>query len=143
MSDLREIEAAMTGIRRVSTLPIIATMTFDTNRRTMMGVTPAQAAKRLAELEADVIGANCGNGVDDLVWAVGEMRSAAPTATLFAKSNAGVPRYEAGGFTYDGTPEVMADYARRVKALGVQIIGACCGSTPAHIHAIGDAAQPA
>ncbi len=139
MSDLRESEAAIRGIRRVSDLPIVATMTFDTNRRTMMGVWPADAARRLTELGVDVIGANCGNGVEDLIWAISEMHAAAPDAVLFAKSNAGLPRYQAGGgFVYDGTPHVMADYAARVRTAGARIIGACCGSAPEHIHAMGE-----
>lgn len=140
MSDLRESEAAMKGIRQVSDLPIVATMTFDTNRRTMMGVWPADAARRLVALGADVVGANCGNGVEDLIWAVGEMHAAAPDAILLAKSNAGVPRYQSGvGFIYDGTPPVMADYAVRAREAGARIIGACCGSSPEHLHAMADA----
>jgi len=138
MSDPREVDTAVQGIRRVSDLPIITTMTFDTNRHTMMGTTPADAARTLSGFGVDVIGANCGNGVEDLIWAVGEMHAAAPAALLFAKSNAGIPRYEqGGGFTYDGTPDVMADYAVRAKAAGARLIGACCGSTPAHLHAMG------
>ncbi len=137
MSDLRESEAAIKGVRQVSDLPIVATMTFDTNRRTMMGVWPADAARRLTELGADVIGANCGNGVEDLIWAIGEMHAAAPNAILLAKSNAGVPRYQAGGgFVYDGTPSVMADYAVRARDAGARIIGACCGSSPEHLQAM-------
>jgi 5-methyltetrahydrofolate--homocysteine methyltransferase len=140
MSDLREVEAAITGVRRVSDLPIVATMSFDTNRHTMMGVHPVEAATRLTELGADVIGANCGTGVEDLIWAIEQMHTATPNAILFAKSNAGIPQYQAGGtLSYSGTPEVMAQYAVRVKAVGARIIGACCGSTPMHLSAMREA----
>jgi 5-methyltetrahydrofolate--homocysteine methyltransferase len=142
MSDLHEVEAAIQGIRSVSDLPIVATLSFDTNRRTMMGVRPADAARRLPELGADVIGANCGTGVDDLLWAIEQMRAAAPDAILFAKSNAGIPEYKAGGgLSYSGTPEVMAGYAAAARNLGARIIGACCGSTPAHIRAMAEALE--
>jgi len=140
MSDLRESEAAIQGVRRVSDLPIIATMSFDPNRHTMMGVSPTAAAKRLTELGADVIGANCGTGVDDLIWAIEQMHAAAPDAILFAKSNAGIPAYQpGGGLVYSGTPEVMADYAVSVKERGARIIGGCCGSSPAHLRAMREA----
>jgi methionine synthase I (cobalamin-dependent) len=142
MSDLREVEAAIQGIRSVSDLPVVATLSFDTNRRTMMGIRPADAARRLPELGADVIGANCGNGVDDLLWVIEQMHAAAPGAILFAKSNAGIPEYKSGGnLTYSGTPEVMAGYAATARNLGARIIGACCGSTPAHIRAMAKALE--
>ena len=142
MSDLREVEAAIQGVRRVSDLPIVATLSFDTNRRTMMGVKATDAARRLPELGADVIGANCGTGVDDLLWCIEQMHTTAPDAVLFAKSNAGIPEYKAGGgLTYNGTPEVMAEYAKKARDLGVRIIGACCGSSPAHIKAMAEALQ--
>lgn len=136
MSDLREVEAATIGIRRVSDLPVVATMSFDTNRRTMMGVKPEDAAKRLPALGADIIGANCGSGIEDTVWAVEQMHIAAPNAILLAKSNAGIPRYQHGGLVYDGTPPIMADYALRAQSLGARIIGACCGSSPEHLRAM-------
>jgi methionine synthase I (cobalamin-dependent) len=139
MSDLRETEAAIQGIRRVSDLPIVTTMSFDTNRRTMMGVQARDAAVKLPSLGAVAVGANCGNGIGDTLWAVEQMHTSAPDAILVCKSNAGIPRYEAGAIVYDGTPEIMADYALKARAAGARIIGACCGSTPAHIRAMRDA----
>lgn len=136
MSDLREVETAIRGIRRVSDLPIVATLSFDTNRRTMMGVKPEDAARRLPELGADVIGANCGTGVPDNLFALEQMAAANPSAILFVKSNAGMPQYKGGALIYDGTPEVMADYAQRAREIGARIIGACCGSSPAHLLAM-------
>jgi 5-methyltetrahydrofolate--homocysteine methyltransferase len=136
MSALEEVEAAIKGIRSVSDLPIIATMSFDTNRHTMMGIKPETAAQKLPEFGADVIGANCGTGVPDNLYALEQMAKANPNAILFVKSNAGVPQYKAGGLIYSGTPEVMADYAVEAQRLGARIIGACCGSSPAHLAAM-------
>ncbi|RME85547.1 MAG: betaine--homocysteine S-methyltransferase [Caldilineae bacterium] len=137
MSDLNEVKAAVEGCRRVSDLPIATTLTFDTNYRTMMGVRPVDALRTLAELGVNIIGANCGNGPDEIRRVMREMVAARPEGVyLMAQSNAGLPRYEQGEVVYDGTPEVMADYAVDMAALGVDIIGACCGSTPAHIAAM-------
>ncbi|MBX3085084.1 MAG: betaine--homocysteine S-methyltransferase [Anaerolineae bacterium] len=136
MSALEEVEAAIKGIRRVSDLPIVATMSFDTNRRTMMGIKPEIAAHKLPELGADVIGANCGTGVPDNLFVLEQMAKANPNAILFVKSNAGVPQYKGGELIYNGTPEVMADYAVEARNLGARIIGACCGSSPAHLAAM-------
>jgi 5-methyltetrahydrofolate--homocysteine methyltransferase len=112
-------------------------MTFDTNFRTMMGVTPAQAVQTLHGWGVTVIGANCGNGPAEIERIMAEMAQAKPEGVvLMAQSNAGLPRWSEGGIAYDGTPDVMADYAQRMRALGVQVIGACCGSTPEHLAAM-------
>lgn len=140
MSALDEVEAAIAGIRSASSLPIAATMTFDTRFRTMMGVKPVQALEALYGWGVRVIGANCGNGPDEIERVVGEMAAVKPADVyLIAQSNAGLPKYEQKKIHYDGTPEVMAGYALKMKALGVSYIGACCGSTPAHIAAMRDA----
>jgi methionine synthase I (cobalamin-dependent) len=139
MSALEEVEAAVRGIQSVSDLPIAATMTFDTHFRTMMGVKPAQAVKALCALGVRVIGANCGNGPAEIERIIGEMVAVRPADVyLIAQSNAGLPKYVEGVIRYDGTPEVMAEYALKMKALGVNYIGACCGSTPTHIAAMRD-----
>ncbi len=140
MSALDEVEATIAGIRLASDLPIAATMTFDTRFRTMMGVKPVQALEALYGWGIRVIGANCGNGPDEIERVIGEMAAVKPADVyLIAQSNAGLPKYEHKKIHYDGTPEVMADYALKMKALGVSYIGACCGSTPAHIAAMRDA----
>ena len=140
VSALDEVEAAIAGIRSASSLPIAATMTFDTRFRTMMGVKPVQALEALYGWGVRVIGANCGNGPDEIERVVGEMAAVKPADVyLIAQSNAGLPKYEQKKIHYDGTPEVMAGYALKMKALGVSYIGACCGSTPAHIAAMRDA----
>lgn len=137
MSSLDEVQAAVEGARRATKLPVVVTMTFDTNFRTMMGVTPAQAVQTLYGWGVTVIGANCGNGPAEIERIMWEMAQARPAgAVLMAQSNAGLPRWRDGEISYDGTPDVMADYAQRMRALGVQVIGACCGSTPDHLAAM-------
>jgi 5-methyltetrahydrofolate--homocysteine methyltransferase len=87
-----------------------------------------------------VIGANCGNGPSEIERVIGEMAAARPAGVyLVAQSNAGLPRYQDKKISYDGTPEVMAGYALKMKELGINYIGACCGSTPAHIAAMREA----
>jgi len=140
MSDLNEVRAAVEGCQRVSDLPIAATMTFDTNYHTMMGVSPAQAVQELAAMGVKIIGANCGNGPDEIRRVIREMLAARPEGVyIYAQSNAGLPHYDHGHIHYDGTPEVMADLALELAGLGVDIIGACCGSTPEHIRAMHEA----
>lgn len=140
MSALEEVTAAVEGIRSVSDLPIAATMTFDTKFRTMMGVKPVQAVAALHNLGIAVLGANCGNGPDEIERIVTEMAAVKPAGVfLIAQSNAGLPKWSNKQIHYDGTPEVMADYALKMRALGVNYLGACCGSTPEHIRAMREA----
>jgi 5-methyltetrahydrofolate--homocysteine methyltransferase len=140
MSDLEEVRAAVEGCRRAAPdLPLIATMTFDTKGRTMMGVTPEKALRTLSEFNLVALGANCGNGPDELEAALTKMHAAGAALPLVAKANAGIPRMQDGETIYDATPADMAGYAVRVRGQGARIIGACCGSTPAHIQAIAEA----
>jgi 5-methyltetrahydrofolate--homocysteine methyltransferase len=106
----------------------------------MMGVSPVKALETLGALDVFAIGANCGTGSDELEVAVKAMREANPDIILVAKANAGIPQVVKGGeIVYNGTPEVMARYARNVRAMGVSLIGGCCGSTPVHIRAMAEA----
>jgi 5-methyltetrahydrofolate--homocysteine methyltransferase len=140
MSDLNEVRAAVAGARRAAPdLPVVATMTFDTRGFTMMGVSPADAVTALAELNLAAIGGNCGNGTPEIEGVIYGMAEVGAGIPLIAKSNAGMPEVIDGRAVYSGTPDVMATYARRVRALGATIIGACCGSTPAHVRAMADA----
>lgn len=140
MSSLEEVQAAIEGTRRVSPeIPIITTMSFDTHGRTMMGVTPEQALHTLTEWGAAAVGANCGNGTDELLAAIQRMHAANPKVPLVAKSNAGMPELVQGKAVYRATPEAMAQYAGEVYGAGARIIGACCGSSPEHIRAMGEA----
>jgi 5-methyltetrahydrofolate--homocysteine methyltransferase len=137
MSALEEIHAAIEGVRRVSAdLPLITTMTFDTRGHTMMGVTPEQAAHALTGWGADAIGGNCGNGPAEVETVIEKMRAALASAVLVAKSNAGIPRLVQGHAVYEAGPSEMAEHAARVQSLGARIIGACCGSSPAHLEAM-------
>lgn len=137
MSDLREISAAIKGAQSVTDLPIAATMTFDTNYHTMMGVSPKKAVESISQMGVRIMGANCGNGPFEIEKVVAEMAQCRPKgAFLIAQSNAGRPKCKDGIIQYDGTPEIMAEYAIKMRALGVNIIGACCGSTPEHIGAM-------
>jgi 5-methyltetrahydrofolate--homocysteine methyltransferase len=139
MSDLNEVKAAIAGARAGTSLPIVATMTFDTRGFTMMGVSPQKAVEELAGLSLIAIGANCGTGPAELEIAIGKMRQANPQVILAAKSNAGVPKWQNNQLLYDGTPQVMAGYANQARELGARLIGACCGSTPEHIRAMASA----
>lgn len=141
MSDLSEVEAAVNASREIAPdLPVIATMSFDTNLRTMMGVKPAQAVQRLSSLGVRIIGANCGRGMDEMRLIAREMIDARPEGVfIIAQSNAGLPVLVGDTFEYQGTPAEMAKFADEMQDLGVNIIGSCCGSTPAHTSAIAKA----
>jgi 5-methyltetrahydrofolate--homocysteine methyltransferase len=137
MSDLQEVQAAFEGARQVSSsIPVITTMTFDTRGHTMMGVSPQQAAQTLNGLGAAAIGGNCGNGPEEIIEVIRKMHAESPQAVLVAKANAGIPELIDGRAVYGASPETMAGYARAVAQAGARIIGACCGSTPAHVAAM-------
>jgi 5-methyltetrahydrofolate--homocysteine methyltransferase len=141
MSDLSEAEAAVRASQETApTLPIIVTMSFDTNFRTMMGTRPEQAVKVLSALGVRIIGANCGRGTDEIrIIAEQLAKSRIDGLYLIVQSNAGLPKLHGDVFEYDGTPEEMARYALEMAAIGIDIIGSCCGSTSLHTKAIADA----
>jgi 5-methyltetrahydrofolate--homocysteine methyltransferase len=99
----------------------------------MMGVTGEAAVQRLAELGVTAIGANCGNNLADTEAALIEMRATNPDVLLISKANAGMPEWHGTELHYSGSPEVMAAHAVRQRDAGIQIIGACCGSSPTHL----------
>jgi 5-methyltetrahydrofolate--homocysteine methyltransferase len=140
MSDLEEVRAVIEGVRRVAPdVPILASLTFDTRGRTMMGVKPETAARALLDWQVAALGGNCGNGPDEILSVIEKMRAVAPAAILIAKSNAGKPEVVDGATVYRATPEVMAASARALRDAGARIIGGCCGTTPAHIRAMAQA----
>jgi 5-methyltetrahydrofolate--homocysteine methyltransferase len=142
LSDLEEARAVIEGVRRVSKdIPILASMTFDTRGRTMMGVKPETAARSLLDWGAAAIGGNCGNGPEEILDVIQKMRAVAPDAILIAKSNAGKPEIVEGRTVYRATPEVMAQSARALRDAGARIIGGCCGTTPEHIRAMAEAVR--
>ena len=140
LSDLAEAEAAIAAARQAAPdLPLVVTMSFDTNLRTMMGVKPGDAVRRLAELGVDAAGANCGRGPEEMEQIAAEMAEARTgDLLLLAQSNAGLPQVVGDHFEYDATPEDLAAHAARLGELGIDLVGGCCGSTPAHISAIGE-----
>lgn len=142
MSALEEVQAAVEGVRQVSqTVTIVTAMTFDTRGRTMMGVTPEKALTALLSYGAAAVGGNCGNGPEEIIEVIEKMHAVSPETILVAKANAGIPELVGGRPVYRATPEAMAEYALKVYAAGARIIGACCGSTSAHIQAIAQALQ--
>jgi 5-methyltetrahydrofolate--homocysteine methyltransferase len=135
MSALEEMSAAVAAASGRG-VPVVATMSFDTNGRTMMGVPPADLGAWWVahDLQPAAIGANCGIGPKETVAAVGAMAETAPGTLLIAKGNCGRPVLDCdSNVTYPVGPAGMGDYAREAVAAGARIIGACCGSTPAHI----------
>ncbi len=116
-------------------MPWCGTMSFDTAGRTMMGVTSANMVKMVGKLDNPPLafGANCGVGASDLLRTVLGFASQGPETPLIAKGNAGIPKYHDGHIHYDGTPELMADYACLARDCGATIIGGCCGTTPEHL----------
>ncbi len=133
MSSLEEVEAAIEGIRTVTDLAIVATFSFDTAGRTMMGVTGANIVERLARYDLAAVGANCGNNLQDTEAAVAQMRAADPDVLVVSKGNAGIPQWVGAELHYSGTPEIMGAHAHRLRTAGVRVIGGCCGSGPEHI----------
>ena len=143
MSDLAEVEAAVNAAKEVAPhLPIITTMSFDTNLRTMMGVKPTLAVTYLASLGVRIIGANCGRGIDEMRVIAKELVDARPDGVfIITQSNSGLPKLVGDTFIYEGTPDEMGKYATEMKSLGVNVVGSCCGSTPAHTATISAAVQ--
>ena len=138
MSSLEEVEAAIIAANSTG-LPVLATMTFDTAGRTMMGITPADFVSHIDALGVAGVGANCGIGPAELLDSILLMAEAKPNPLLIAKGNCGIPSYVEGEIHYHGTPDLMADYALCARAAGAQIIGGCCGTTPVHLAAMREA----
>jgi len=138
MSDLGEVAAAVRAAQAVAPeLPVVVTLSFDTHLRTMMGVSPADAVTALADLGVAAVGANCGRGPEEMEAVMEQMASARPEGMLLAaQSNAGLPHLVGDHFEYDAPPERMAAHAATLRSLGVDLIGACCGSTPEHVEAM-------
>ncbi|MEM1314009.1 MAG: betaine--homocysteine S-methyltransferase [Pseudomonadota bacterium] len=140
MSSEEEFAAALEAASRVG-LPVVGTMSFDTNGRTMMGVTPSRLAGIVHTCDHDhrphAWGGNCGTGAPDLlIGLISAQGEIGPDDLLVAKANCGIPEYVDGAIRYSGTTELMADYAVLARDLGVKIIGGCCGTKPEHITAM-------
>lgn len=128
---------------RLAGMPWVGTMSFDTAGRTMMGVTSAQLSALVEKLPNPPLayGANCGVGASDLLRTVAGFVATGNERPIVAKGNAGIPRYEHGHIHYDGTPDLMADYACLARDMGVRIIGGCCGTMPDHLRAMRQALE--
>jgi 5-methyltetrahydrofolate--homocysteine methyltransferase len=136
MTDLSEAKAAVVGARQVTELPVFCSLSFGRKARTMMGISAKQAAEELWPLGLDAIGANCGEGLEMIPEVLRQMREVLPDAALIVKPNAGLPKLVAGQTTYDVTPGDFAIQMKEFIALGAQVIGSCCGSSPAYIAAL-------
>lgn len=140
MSDIDEAVIAVRAVKDNTACEIICTFTFDKtirgDYRTIMGASPADAAKAAIEAGADIIGANCGNGMEDMIGIVKEIRKAVPFAPILVQANAGVPVNVDGVTVFPESPEEMASFTGDLIKAGADIIGGCCGTTPAHIASI-------
>jgi 5-methyltetrahydrofolate--homocysteine methyltransferase len=133
MSSVEETEAAIAGARATG-LPVVATLSFDTNGRTMMGITPFDLAALHRRNHLDACGSNCGVGPSELIASIVNLASASdPSAILVAKANCGIPKFVDGAIQFNGTRELMAQYACLALDAGARIIGGCCGTTPDHL----------
>ncbi len=134
--DIKEARAAVIAIREISSdIPIIAMLTFDDNGRSVLGTPPEAAAITLEAAGANIIGSNCGLGVDGIYEVLTAMRRVT-ALPLISQANAGLPILMDGKTVFPGTPKEMTAYHDRMLQLGVRVIGGCCGTTPAHIRAI-------
>lgn len=138
MMSLQECRAAVLAIREISTLPIMVSLTYQTDGRTLYGTTPEIAAAVLQELGADAIGMNCSAGPEAMIEPVKAMAEYA-VIPIFVKPNAGLPRLENGKTVFDTTPETFADWGKQLVEAGATLIGGCCGTTPEHMKALSKA----
>lgn len=133
VNDVKELHAAVTGIRRVSSLPILVTWSFSEQGKTLTGITPAQAARETMQFDVAAIGTNCGNGPWHTTSILREMQRAAPHLPLIAKPNAGLPEHRGGALVYPVDAARFALLAREWIRADAKIIGGCCGTTPEYI----------
>ena len=138
MMSLQECRAAVIAIREISELPIMVSLTYQSDGRTLYGTTPEIATVVLQELGVDAIGINCSTGPEDMVAPVQKMAEYA-TIPVFAKPNAGLPRLENGKTVFDTTPEEFALCGKKLVEAGAGCLGGCCGTTPAHIKVLAEA----
>lgn len=144
LSSKEEIVAAVNGVESTA-LPIVITISIDTNGRTMMGLTAEDLVQLAQDLDTPLaaIGTNCGVGAAEVVASVVNFTNASkalnPSPFIVAKANCGIPEYIDGKIVYNGTPDIMRSYTRLAANAGAKIIGGCCGTTPVHIKAMREA----
>ena len=129
-----EYRAAAEAFKRVD-MPWCGTMSFDTAGRTMMGVTSTAMAEMVEKIDHKpaAFGANCGVGASDRLRTVLGFKAQGSERPIIAKANAGIPQYVDGEICYNGTPDLMADYAVLARDAGAKIIGGCCGTMGVHL----------
>lgn len=138
MSDLDELRCAIRAAKSTG-LPVAASMVYDSgvdNDRTMMGVTPEQQAEMVAEAGADIVGSNCGQGIEGFIPIAARMKAACGLP-IWMKANAGLPEMVDGKAIYHVTPEAFAAKAADLLAAGADFVGGCCGTSPDFIRALG------
>jgi 5-methyltetrahydrofolate--homocysteine methyltransferase len=137
MTDLDEARIAVKAAKENTSCEVICTMTFDKiisgEYRTMMGISPTEMTEVLVEAGAEIIGANCGNGIADMIGIVKEIRQASAIVPILIHANAGMPHYHDGETTFPESPNDMAARVKEIVEAGANIIGGCCGTTPDHI----------
>jgi 5-methyltetrahydrofolate--homocysteine methyltransferase len=140
MSDAEEAAIAVRAAKKATGLEVICTFTFDRTAqgyfRTMMGLSPEEAAAAALDAGADIVGTNCGNGFAGMIEVVRAMRPAARGAPIMVQANAGLPTNVDGVDTYPESPQDMAALVPALLDAGASVVGGCCGTTPAHIAAI-------
>ena len=138
MSDLHEIQLAIQAAKQVCSLPLVASVTFTRDDRTLLGEDPLKVARTLDESGADVIGVNCSGGPAQLLRLLKQMHQALPgrPAKFWVKPNAGWPEQVGGRIMYPADPDYFGDYALSFREAGASIVGGCCGTTPQHIAAM-------
>lgn len=139
MMSLQETRAALIAAKEVCSLPVMATMTFESDGRTLYGTDAVTAAVVLESLGADAVGTNCSAGPDRMVDIVRSMAEVT-SVPIIAKPNAGLPSLDRNGNTvYDMEASVFGECMRRLVEAGASVVGGCCGTTPAHIRALREA----
>jgi homocysteine S-methyltransferase len=141
ISSLAEIREAILAIRELSDLPIVATMTFTEEGKTLVGDKPAEVRRELISYGADVIGANCSVGPQAMLDVIERMAAGGDSIPLAAQPNAGLPRIVGGRYLYLASPQYFGEYARRFVEAGVSLVGGCCGTTFDHIRAMAQAVK--
>jgi homocysteine S-methyltransferase len=142
MTDLYEIQEAVRAARQVAPgLPVVASMTFTRDDRTLLGDDPAKVALGIREAGADVIGINCSGGPNQLLRILRQMRSSIPDGKFSIMPNAGWPEQIGGRIKYPANPEYFGEYALAFWEAGARVIGGCCGTTPRHIASMASAIQ--
>ena len=139
-SDIDEVRLAIRAAKENTSCEVICTMTFektvDGEYRSMMGVSPTEMMQELVPEGVDIIGANCGNGIEGMIQIVKEIRLCNALIPVLVHANAGMPVYDDGKTVFPESPEQTAGYVKAIIEAGVNIIGGCCGTTPEHIRQI-------